>query len=597
MNASRYFLAALCLSSTLSAVAADAYFGKWIEQFSRWKSRPQQGAYDKMVSGGHDGSTLVSFPHSSGMLRSVDGGRTFEAMTLPGTDFYDVAVAPLAAGVFYAQGIFSPRTLHRTLDAGRTWTTHGAALAADRQGIGLAVSADANVVYRTVLELQLNCENICSAKSGTLQRSTDAGASWVAIGGPQDHLRAFPSPIDAQVVYAISRGGLLRSTDQGTSWQTMPLPAGSTPTSISIGTIAQDRIDSGIAYMVQSLHDIASTVYATRDAGLTWSATPLPGGRLFADPITKGRAYLFTHFFGTYETRDAGLSWVKVEPSVFTSVNSNVSGVVLQSGRRVAIGPYFNTIRELQFPDGALALGSDLWWNPAESGWGLTITHRASIQTFIAWYTYDDAGAPVWRVIPGGKWTDRTFTGDVYETSAGKYFGNPFDASRVARRRVGIAVLSFDNEDRAVFSWQLDGGNSGSKRIERQLFGPPAGQNVARDSYADLWWNASESGWGIAINHQNNNIFATWFAYDDSGQPLWLVMPDAKIALVNDVPTASGDVHTVRGPIASVRFDSSRVVTTKVGTASLAFTSPAEATLASTIFGRSETRAISRQPF
>jgi hypothetical protein len=375
------------------------------------------------------------------------------------------------------------------------------------------------------------------------------------------------------------------------------MPAGSTPTSISIGTIAQDRVDSGIAYMVQSPHEIASVVYSTRDAGATWSATPLPGGLLFADPASKGRAYLFTYFFGTYETRDAGLTWVKVEPSVFTSVNSNVSGVVLRGGRRIAIGPYFNTIRELEFPDGALALGSDLWWNPAESGWGLTITHRASTQTFIAWYTYDDKGAPVWRVIPGGKWRDRIFTGEVYETSAGKYFGNPFDASRVVRRRVGTAELRVENEDRAVFSWQLDGGNSGSKRIERQLFGPAANQNLARDSYADLWWNAAESGWGIAINHQNNNIFATWFAYDDGGHPLWLVMPDAKITLVNDVPTASGDVYTVQGPIAAAQFDPSRVVTTKAGTASLAFTSTTQANLASTIFGRSEARVISRQPF
>ena len=82
-----------------------------------------------------------------------------------------------------------------------------------------------------------------------------------------------------------------------------------------------------------------------------------------------------------------------------------------------------------------------------------------------------------------------------------------------------------------------------------------------------------------------------------SGNPLWLVLPDAKITLVNDVPTASGDIYIVQGPIGSARFDPSRVVTTKVGTASLAFVSRTEARLTSTIFGRSETRAIGRQPF
>ncbi len=39
----------------------------------------------------------------------------------------------------------------------------------------------------------------------------------------------------------------------------------------------------------------------------------------------------------------------------------------------------------------------------------------------------------------------------------------------------------------------------------------------------DIWWNPNESGWGITISHQGNTIFATWFVYASSGQPLWFV--------------------------------------------------------------------------
>jgi hypothetical protein len=282
---------------------------------------------------------------------------------------------------------------------------------------------------------------------------------------------------------------------------------------------------------------------------------------------------------------------------VYTSVNSNVAGVVLRGGRRFAVGPYFNNLRELDLNDGALALTSDLWWNPAESGWGLTITHRASTQTFVAWYAYDEAGNPVWRSISGGAWSDRTFSGDVYETAAAQYFGGRFDATSVSRRKVGFARIAFDSESAATFSGQLDTGISFSKRIERFNFGPAVTIPVAQESYADLWWNAAESGWGVAINHQNDNIFAAWFAYDDAGHPLWLTMPDARLALVQGAPTAAGDVYTMRGPSSAAAFDPAKVVSAKVGTATVSFRSANEALLSSTVFGRTESRVITRLPF
>ena len=34
----------------------------------------------------------------------------------------------------------------------------------------------------------------------------------------------------------------------------------------------------------------------------------------------------------------------------------------------------------------------DLWWNPAESGWGVNFTHQGDI-IFATWFTYDAAAS------------------------------------------------------------------------------------------------------------------------------------------------------------------------------------------------------------
>src|SRR4249920_1151026 len=48
-------------------------------------------------------------------------------------------------------------------------------------------------------------------------------------------------------------------------------------------------------------------------------------------------------------------------------------------------------------------------------------------------------------------------------------------------------------------------------------------------SYEGLWWNASESGWGVSIAHQGDTLFAVWYTYDHDGSPMWLFMPDAQL--------------------------------------------------------------------
>lgn len=113
---------------------------------------------------------------------------------------------------------------------------------------------------------------------------------------------------------------------------------------------------------------------------------------------------------------------------------------------------------------------TDMWWNPAESGWGMSIIQHPSRKLFVVWYHYRDDGTPDWLAIPDGVWTSPArFTGPLYRTS-GPPTGGPFDPSRVTFLPAGVAELGFEGTDRATFTWSLSDGRQGRKSISRQPF-------------------------------------------------------------------------------------------------------------------------------
>jgi hypothetical protein len=235
---------------------------------------------------------------------------------------------------------------------------------------------------------------------------------------------------------------------------------------------------------------------------------------------------------------------------------------------------------------------SDLWWNPAESGWGLSITQHPST-IFAAWYVYDALGRPSWLALPSGTWTSATrFTGDLYATTGPDPRG-AFDANAVTRTRVGTGTFSFSAADRARLDYTVNG-VSGSRPIERQLFGPVAPALAA--NYGGLWWNAAESGWGVSITQQYQTIFAVWYAYA-GGQPTWYVLPGG--AWISG-DTYSGAVYRTTaapGSFYASAFDPAAVTRTLAGTMSLRFANADSAVMSWTIDGASGSKAITRQAF
>jgi hypothetical protein len=112
-----------------------------------------------------------------------------------------------------------------------------------------------------------------------------------------------------------------------------------------------------------------------------------------------------------------------------------------------------------------------LWWNPAESGWGLTIEQQSDVM-FLALYVFDTSGNPVWYVAPDCQVaaSGQGCTGILYATK-GPLQNLPFDPSKVQARAVGTATVAFSNASNGTLSYTIN--NSSvliTKPITRQAF-------------------------------------------------------------------------------------------------------------------------------
>ena len=235
-----------------------------------------------------------------------------------------------------------------------------------------------------------------------------------------------------------------------------------------------------------------------------------------------------------------------------------------------------------------------LWWNPNESGWGAHFTQRRNI-LFAAWYTYDGSGNPMWYVssscaMPeGSTGTSGTCNGTLYSVTGPAFFGVPFDSSKVKPTAVGTLQVAFQDANNANMTWVLPS-QTRTVAITRQLFA--AGATPAID-YSDLWWNPSESGWGMGIAQQANVMFVTWYVYDDSGKPMWYVASNCAV----NGNGCSGTLYRTSGPPFGPTFNTSAVQVSTAGTVTLTFSDPNNGMLSFTVDGKSGTKAITRQLF
>jgi hypothetical protein len=245
-----------------------------------------------------------------------------------------------------------------------------------------------------------------------------------------------------------------------------------------------------------------------------------------------------------------------------------------------------------------------LWWNPAESGWGVNVNQQGDI-AFATLFTYDASGNPMWLVMSNGarQGGADTFVGDLYRTTGPAFNAVPFTPIGAANvTRVGTMSIAFSGADSATLTYDVNGA-AVAKSIQKQVYGARAAQcrsttesRAGATNYQDLWWNAAESGWGVNVTQQGEVLFATLFSYGADGKGLWLVMSAGTRQADGSY---LGDLYRTTGPAFNAQpftpIGAGNV--TQVGTMRFRFIDGVTGTLDYSVNGATVTKSITRQGF
>ena len=358
------------------------------------------------------------------------------------------------------------------------------------------------------------------------------------------------------------------------------------------GNVSRVSIDADNANRVWVTYTGFTTgrIWQTLDGGATWQ------------DISSNLPRVSLHDIKRHPTQPNWL-YVAAANGVYTSENGG------QSWSTTNDGPASVRVRELFWYDpstlvavtygrgmfrttvasGGPANYQGLWWNANESGWGMSLTQHRDI-LFVAMYTYDNAGVPIWYVITNCPVTATGCTGDIYRVNGGTPPTVAWNAAGLALTKVGTGTLAFANTSSGNFNFTING-IAGSKAITQQIFA--TGTTPPAVDYTDLWWNANESGWGISLTQQFGIIFAAWYTYDATGTPIWYVATNCPVSGAG----CAGDLYQVSGgaPLTSAWKGINPL--TKVGTINFAFSNASSGTMTYTLNGVASARAITRQAF
>ncbi len=179
---------------------------------------PRHAHVRDLTMAADDPKRLYAGLEVGGVIRSTDGGDTWQQLQGPYEDVHSLSVTPARAQSLYAATARQP---WRSDDGGETWTALGEGLP-HRYIVPIAAAPDDPDV------VLVSCSTSFQRQTGYLARSTDGGRSWQQATWPgpdNDMVIAIAwDTADTHQVFAGTDGGkLYRSTDRGASWQTLPV--------------------------------------------------------------------------------------------------------------------------------------------------------------------------------------------------------------------------------------------------------------------------------------------------------------------------------------------------------------------------------------
>lgn len=109
---------------------------------------------------------------------------------------------------------------------------------------------------------------------------------------------------------------------------------------------------------------------------------------------------------------------------------------------------------------------TDIWWIPAESGWGVNLIQADDV-IFITFFVYGPNNQPTWYVATVNRDANGNFAGTLAST-VGPYFGLPWTPASYAAMVAGTASFVPTSPYRGTLTYALIGGPTVVKSIERQ---------------------------------------------------------------------------------------------------------------------------------
>jgi len=144
---------------------------------------------------------------------------------------------------------------------------------------------------------------------------------------------------------------------------------------------------------------------------------------------------------------------------------------------------------------------TDIWWTPAESGWGVNFIQSSNF-IFATMFVYGATNnQPFWYTAQLTRQSNDTWTGPVYQTT-GTYFGSAWNPANNSTAQVGTATFTPTSAITGTLAYNVNS-VAVTKSIERQtLTSIPLG-GTYRGAYQSTFANCNDSAFNGAIDYDS----------------------------------------------------------------------------------------------
>jgi hypothetical protein len=159
------------------------------------------------------------------------------------------------------------------------------------------------------------------------------------------------------------------------------------------------------------------------------------------------------------------------------------------------------------------------WWYfpDKDNGNGISLEVQNGA-LYMAWYTYDESGRPVWYTSGNIMSDAESYSGDLRVWTGWPLGTTP---STFRSSVAGSIQITFFTSDYALVDWTV-GEKSGWSFITKFMDFMAPGVRDPRDLHG--WWKAPEAdGMGLFMEAQGGGMYIGWYHYREDGSPRWWV--------------------------------------------------------------------------